>query len=262
MVILEQMTKAIFIIALTLLLTNLGFGQNSTVSNKQLTQHEIDSIFTDSVKTEFNINFDIFRVYEYQDKIGKQLLLLTESISSKENTAESMGFILSSSDVFHDSIRAFKFNFIQGRLDLTWSLNDFIIENEYSEEYSISFWTKYFELGDYDGDGMIDPIVVYGTLGMNGTSDGRIKILVYYKGEKRAIRHQNGTLDWERNTQIDEMYYKLPQGIQVRVKNIMESIMENNHGIFPRGWQTAMALKDLEFEEFYDGDFDGIDDRN
>ena len=84
---------------------------------------------------------------------------------------------------------------------------------------------------------------------MNEFDDGRIKILVYHHGKKRAIRHQNGVSDFERNTQVDEKYYELPVEIQHRVKNIMENITDNDHGIFPYGWQKAMANKKLEFDE-------------
>ncbi|MEM9850287.1 MAG: hypothetical protein AAF847_20510, partial [Bacteroidota bacterium] len=60
------MKSKIFIILLILLLTNQGFGQQMTVLSRQLTQHEVDSIFSDSVKSEFSIDFDIFRGYEYR----------------------------------------------------------------------------------------------------------------------------------------------------------------------------------------------------
>ncbi len=70
---------------------------------------------------------------------------------------------------------------------------------------------------------------------MNGTSDGRIKILVYHKGKKRAIRHQNGMIDFDRNTKVDRLFYELPTEIQNRVKEIMINIMKNDQGIFPYG---------------------------
>ena len=79
-------------------------------------------------------------------------------------------------------------------------------------------------MNDYNGDGLVDPILEYGTFGINGTSD-------------------------ERNTQVDELYYQLPTGIQNRVQKIMESITDNDHGIFPYGWQTAMKNQKLRFDE-------------
>ena len=45
------------------------------------------------------------------------------------------------------------------------------------------------------------------------------------------------------------MFYQLPKGIQNRVQKIMETIAENDHGIFPYGWQTAMENEKLKFDE-------------
>ena len=76
-----------------------------------------------------------------------------------------------------------------------------------------------------------------------------LKFQFFTTKKKRAIRHQNGILDFERNTQVDELYYQLPTGIQNRVQKIMESITDNDHGIFPYGWQTAMKNQKLRFDE-------------
>lgn len=232
-----KMTLAIFI---TLFFSSIGFCQDSIISSKQLNQQEIDTIFTDSLKTKLQIQYSIYRIYEYNDKLGKYFVVMTED-----------EFECDEKEKCFDTIKASCYSFKDGLYQLQWSLKDFILPegNEVSEEYSISFWTKYFELNDYNGDGIVDPIMVYGTFGMNGTSDGRIKILVYHNGIKRAIRHQNGTLDFERNTQVDEKYYLLPTGIQNRVQQIMENIIENDHGIFPYGWQIAMKSKKLKFDE-------------
>jgi hypothetical protein len=177
---------------------------------------------------------------EFNDKVGKHYLVLTEhKIECKERKE------------CYDKLEAFCFLFENDEFNLEWSLKDFILSegNEVSEEYSISFWTKYFELDDYDKDGLIDPIMVYGTVGMNGNMDGRIKILIYQNGQKCGVRHQNGVLDHDRNTKVDADYYDLPIVIQDRVKEIMENITENNHGIFSYGWEKAMENKELKFDE-------------
>ena len=232
--------KTILLTIFTIIIINFGFGQNSLFSSKQLTQQEIDSIFTDSLKTKLQIEYSIYRIYEYNDKEGKHFIVMSENEFECEEIEKCF-----------DSIKAYCYLYENGQFILEWNLKDFILPkgNEVSEEYSISFWTKYFELGDYDNDGYFDPIIVYGTYGMNETDDGRIKILIYHKRKKRAIRHQNGTLDFERNTQVDEMYYQLPIEIQDRVQVIMKNITENNHGIFPYGWQNAMKNKATKFDE-------------
>ena len=233
-----KITLAIVII---LFLSSITFGQNSNVLSRQLNQQEIDAVFTDSLKTKLQIEYSIYRIYEYNDKAGKHFIVMTKN-----------EFECDEKEKCFDSIKAFCYSYKNGVYNLQWNLKDFILPkgNEVSEEYSISFWTKYFELNDYNKDGFVDPIIVYGTLGMNGTSDGRIKILVYHNGIKSAIRHQNGTLDFERNTQVDKKYYQIPLGIQNRVQTIMENITENEHGIFPNDWQKAMANKKLKFDEY------------
>jgi len=232
--------KRILIFFLVLILSYFGFGQNSAVSSKQLSKQEIDSIFTDSLRNKLQIEYSIYRIYQYNDKIGKHFIVMTENSKECEELEKCL-----------NSIKAFCYEFKNGNYNLEWNLNDFILPegNEVSEEYSISFWTKYFHLNDYDSDGIIDPILVYGTFGMNGPDDGRIKFIVYHNGLKRVIRHQNGTLDYERKTQVDRKFYSLPFSIQNRVKELMVSITKNDHGIFPYGWEKAMLNKELKFDE-------------
>ena len=138
----------------------------------------------------------------------------------------------------------------QTNSEFQWTINDFRLKaNEVSEEKSIWFWSKYIELNDIDGDKIIEPIITYGTSGINGTNDGRIKILTYYKNNKSAIRHQNGILDPERNTKPDKEFYELPSQIQIRVKEIMKGMTLDNNAIFPYGWEEAMMNKKLAFDE-------------
>lgn len=224
------------LIVLFFIIYNFSFGQESNVTSKQLSEQEIDSVFTDSLKMKLQIKFPIYRIYKYNDKEGKHFIVMTENnIDCKEKKE------------CYDSIRAYCFSLNNQFFILKWSFKDYILPNSY--EYSISHWTKYFQIEDYDNDGIADPIMIYGTLGMNGTDDGRIKMLVYYKNNKKAIRHQNGVLDDERNTQVDKEFYELPIEIQNRVKVIMETINLNNHGIFPYGWEKAMKNEKLRFDE-------------
>jgi hypothetical protein len=140
-------------------------------------------------------------------------------------------------------------NFIKGPngLEKQWEINDFILKEK--DESSIWFWTKYCDFKDIDEDGIIDQILVFGTSGLNGYDEGRIKILLVYKGQKIVIRHQNGVLDFERNTQVDQAFYSLNLSLQNRIKEIMQKMIENNHAIFPYGWQDAMKKQKLKFDE-------------
>ena len=213
-----------------------SFSQDTLTKNKILPETEVQSIFTDSIKANLGIRFQIFRAYEYNDKLGKHYLVLTERTQGEQAK--------------NDSIKAINVLVGDKKMSVQWTINDFRLkENEFSEEYSIWFWSKYIELNDIDGDGIIEPIIIYGTSGMNGTGDGRIKILTYYKDKKTAIRHQNGELDSQRNTKVEYDFYELPNSVQTKVKEIMKKIHEDGNGIFPYGWENAMANKKLAFDE-------------
>jgi hypothetical protein len=124
-----------------------------------------------------------------------------------------------------------------------------VLSTLFNDESSIQFWTKYIDFNDYNSDGLVDPIIIYGTSAANGYDDGRIKFIIYYQGQKIAIRHQNGILDYERETQVDKAFYKLPLPLQTSIKQKMESMMKNSHAIFPAGWQAAMRNKKIRFSE-------------
>ncbi|WP_298505014.1 M949_RS01915 family surface polysaccharide biosynthesis protein [uncultured Maribacter sp.] len=222
------------------------YGQKTTLYSVQLSKNEIDTIFSLEVKKKHNITFRVYRAYRYEDVNGQHLLLMTENAAKKENTA----FIKENKHVYNDSIKAYFFDLKDEQLELKRTLTDFIGTNEVSEEFSIAYWTKFFALKDYDGNGTIDPILIYGSYGNNGTDDGRIKIMVFQGTRKSGIRHQNGTLDSERNTKVDASFYELPMGIQKQVMQQMQAITANGSGIFPDGWQKDMKAKKLVMNEF------------
>ena len=219
-------------------------AQQPEISSRQLDEQEVEATYTDSLLSVFHIAFPIFRVYEYTDKGGTYHIVMTEKPQDTHLPHNA-----NEGEVYYDSIKAYCLKQTDTKPKQIWWIRDFTIENQWSEEYSMSFWTKYFELDDYSGDGYVDPILVYGTLGTIGSHDGRIKILVYHHGKKYAIRHQNSPLDPQRNTKVDESYYTLPKGIQSRVREIMNQIMENDHGIFPYGWEKAMDNGQTFFDE-------------
>lgn len=215
-----------------------AFAQKPTNTFGMLTSKQVEELFPDTICNKLNINFPIFRVYEYADKTAQYYCILTES--RNEITADK--------DTLHHKIKAVNVKAEKGAFTKIWEINDNIIKND-NDETSIWFWTKYIDFKDYDEDGLADPIIIYGTSGANGYDDGRIKFIIYYKGQKVAIRHQNGDLDYERETQVDKSFYDLPQSLQSGIKQKMELMMKNNHAIFPAGWQTAMKNKKTTFNE-------------
>jgi len=229
---------------LTLLLffiTDLVLGQSTNASSEILSQQKTVNLFSDSLDIKFGITYPIRRVYKCIDKSGQFFIVLTESIDS----------ISTGNDTFHNSIKAFNIRQDKNGLSKKWEMDDFITKQSTNDdmEHSIWFWTKYSEFTDIDNDNLIDPILIYGTSGMNYTSNGRIKICIYYKGHKVAIRHQNGTLDVERNTHVDKAFYTLPLSLQDHIKQIMKKMTADNNAIFPNGWQTAMKEHKSYFDE-------------
>ncbi|PLX04701.1 MAG: hypothetical protein C0594_08915, partial [Marinilabiliales bacterium] len=177
---------------------------------------------------QLGIQFPIFKTYKFEDKKGLHYLVLTERIYKQSKTMP-----------YNDSIKAYCYLMVKGKPELEWSMRDFIMKpnKSDSDETSIWFWSKYFDIKDFDQDGYVDPVIIYGTSGDNGTDDGRIKILIYYHNVKYGVRHQNGTLDFQRHTKIDENYYTLPVKIQDYVPEVMHKMEENDHAIFPAGYE-------------------------
>ena len=200
-------------------------AQQKSSASELLTHKQIETIFTDSIKKEFKINYPIFRVYRYTDKSGNFLCVLTESNDS----------IVNNKDTFNRSIKAINLKINKNNFVKIWELNDNTIKSE-NEENSIWFWTSYVDFKDFNNDGLVEPIIVYGTSGMNGFDDGRIKFIIFYKGQKIAIRHQNGVLDNERQTQIDKAFYSLPQKLKDDIKSKMALMKKQNKAIFTVTW--------------------------
>ena len=214
------------------------FSQKTVTASEILSSKQVSALFPDTVQKKFKLNFPIFRVYKYSDKSGQYYCVLTES----------KNIVTADKDTINHKIKAINIKVNNNSFVKTWEINDYIKRGE-NEEYSIWFWIKYIDFKDYDGDGLIDPIIVYGTSALNDYGDGRIKFLVYYKGQKIAIRHQNGVLDFERETQVDKAFYNLPQAFQTTIKQKMELMVKNDQAIFPVGWQTAMKNKEEIFNE-------------
>lgn len=189
-----------------------------------LSEEELNERFTYEVLNEWGITYPIYRVYVFKDEKGVHELVLTEH-PLVDGASEN------------DSLKAYCFNVdSDGSRYLEWKLTDFTVD----DEQSIWFWTKYLILEDVDRDGVIDPIVIYGSSGMNGTGDGRIKLLMYTDGTKVGLRHQNGILDDERNTRIDAAFFELEPAFHDTIRAVINRMQEDENAIFPAGWEEAL----------------------
>ena len=220
---------------------------NAQVNNKKgkanlLPKAEAIKTFTPTVKTKLGITLPVVRTYSYSDKAGRYYMVLTEMFDG-----------LKDGDTVHKSVKAFNFKSTANGPEKLWEINDAANKAtaDYDGERSIWFWTRYCMFQDIDKDGLADPIIVYGTSGADGYSEGRgrVKILIYYKSKKIVLRHQDGVLDDERNTQVDAAFYKLPKVIQNEVVKIMHNIEVTTNTIFPNGWEANMKKQKLEINE-------------
>ncbi len=201
---------------------------------RTLSEEKIAEIFTEKKKLQLGIEFKIWKVYGYKDKTGSYYLVLTENKSDENEGARD-----------NLSIKALNFKIDNQIWKKTFETNDF----KEKHENGIWFWTRYVYTEDFDNDGIIEPIIIYGTNASNGYDDGRIKILIYHKGKKVGIRIQNGILDDERNFKVDKEFYGLPKNIQIKVVEQMNAMVDNNHSILPYGWQEKMKKMMLFIEE-------------
>lgn len=101
-------------------------------------------------------------------------------------------------------------------------------------ETGVEFLPELIEVGDIDGDGLIDPVIVYRFYRSDDDSDGsddysgRIKLITFYKGDKVAIRAVTGTLDNSRSTTASPNFFTLPKKAQGHLVAKMKRMYENH----------------------------------
>jgi len=151
------------------------------------------------------------------DRSGQYFCLLTESLDSVGLTGEGKP------DTLHHFIRAIDLKLNGGWFTKIWELNDFI-SKQYRYEKSIWFWTKYVDFLDLDNDGLIEPILVYGTNEADAIDGPRVKIMIHYKGQKVAIRRKDSGLDGGKETFLDNSYETLPAALKQHIEAKMNQM--------------------------------------
>ena len=190
-----------------------------------LTDKQVQTLFPQETLKEIGVTFPIRKVYAFQDKLGKQYLIISENNSNPDKAT---------------SIKAFNVLLKEGTPpQVLWTITDAIDDTE----KAIWFYTRYISLTDLNNDGYIDPIVLYGSESQYGEpyEENRLKFIIYYLGKKTAIRHQNSSLDDGRHTQIDRSYYKLPLALKKKIRSIVATLEERGHALF--NTETIKELK-------------------
>jgi hypothetical protein len=190
-----------------------------------LTDKQVQTLFPHKTLKEIGVTFPIRKVYAFQDKLGKQYLIISENNSNPDKAT---------------SIKAFNVLLKEETPpQVLWTITDAINDTE----KAMWFYTRYISLTDLNSDGYVDPIVLYGSESQYGEpyEENRLKFIIYYLGKKRAIRHQNSSLDDGRHTQIDHSYYKLPLALKKKIRSIVATLEEREHALF--NTETIEELK-------------------
>ena len=190
-----------------------------------LTDKQVQTLFPQETLKEIGVTFPIRKVYAFQDKLGKQYLIISENNSNPDKAT---------------SIKAFNVLLKEETPpQVLWTITDAINDTE----KAMWFYTRYISLTDLNNDGYIDPIVLYGSESQYGEpyEENRLKFILYYLGKKTAIRHQNSSLDDGRHTQIDRSYYKLPSALKKKIRSIVATLEEREHALF--NTETIEELK-------------------
>nr|WP_278022294.1 hypothetical protein [Flavobacterium ginsengisoli] len=87
---------------------------------------------------------------------------------------------------------------------------------------------------DIDGDGYIEPIIVYGTRNEDGYIR-RVKIITVYKKKKYVIRAIECDFDNCRSFEKDQNWNTLPQKIKLYVNQLTEKMRKEQDVLLKNG---------------------------
>ncbi len=216
--------KRFFVLLLASLLAhNMVQAQQARI----LTRAEVLEDFSNEDSTTYH-KLPIWRVYRYHDKNGEWNVLLCERAYS-----------IIGKDTLRNRIQAVALKPDHGGYIEKWTITDYLQladgpEEVENNEHDLWFWTKYCRFKDLDGDGLIDPIIVYGTQ-TNEKEDQRIKIITVYQEKKYAVRAVECVLDDCRSLKYDAAFSKLPIAVQKEVKKVMQEIRDGRGAILKDG---------------------------
>ncbi|WP_294964952.1 M949_RS01915 family surface polysaccharide biosynthesis protein [uncultured Flavobacterium sp.] len=186
--------------------------ESHKLTKQEITQRELESL----------TDFPIYRAFEFSDKGGVYELVLGENQK-----------VISKKDTLNTKIQAICAINDHGGFLEKWRIND-LLEDYDPKETTIWFWTKYCSTKDIDGDGYIDPVIVYGTR-TEYNEIRRVKIITVYKNKKYAIRAVECDLDYCRSFKKDQNWNALPQKIKMFVDQLTEKIRKEQNLLLKDG---------------------------
>jgi hypothetical protein len=212
---------------LTLLSSNAHGAPGSRCTNDDSLLHR------DTLKTA-NVTLPVLTHFCYRDKSGDYVAYLTGSGDLRYE-----GATLSS------KINAYLFKINPGP---TLVAKGTVSDSAPKDMAGVQWWSTLTELNDIDGDGLVDPVLVYRFYDSEGYGKmlddpyaGRLKMIVFHRDAKAAIRAITGTLDGQRSTVASAPYFKLPAVLQThlvrKIKRMCEEKefgFDNSYGFKPQ----------------------------
>lgn len=203
------------ILFLFLVCSTIGFSQKHTdflLDKKQIEQRELNGL----------TDFPIYKAYEFSDKGGVYEVVLAENQKK-----------ISKKDTLNTKIQAICAVNDHGGFLEKWRIND-LLEDYDPKETTIWFWTKYCSFKDLDGDGYIEPIIVYGSKTEYGEIR-RVKIITVYKNKKYVIRAVECDLDYCRSFKKDAAWNTLPQKVKSYVDQLVIKLRKEQNLLLKDG---------------------------
>lgn len=186
-------------------------AESNRLSKEQIIQKELNQLS----------DFPIYRAFEYKDKGGVYELILAEN--QKAISKDTLNTKIQAVCVLND----------HGGFLEKWKIND-LLEDYSPKETNIWFWTKYCSTKDLDGDGYIDPVIVYGTR-TEYNEIRRVKIITVYNNKKYVIRAVECDLDYCRSFKKDANWNLLPQKIKTFIDQLVVKIRKEQNLLLKDG---------------------------
>jgi hypothetical protein len=218
---------ALLFALLALLSSNAHAAPGSRCANDDFLLHR------DTLKAA-GVSLPVFAHFCYRDKSGDYVVYLTES-GDRHYGDETLSSKIGAS--------LFKIN-----AGPTLAARGTVSDSAPEGMAGVQWWTKLTELDDIDGDGLVDPILVYRFYDIDSHGEmvsdafeGRLKIIVFHRDAKAAIRAVTGNLDGQRSTTASPPWFKLPPVLQAHLMRKMKQMydkdqfgFDNTYGFKPR----------------------------
>ncbi|MFW0737103.1 M949_RS01915 family surface polysaccharide biosynthesis protein [Flavobacterium sp. T12S277] len=186
--------------------------ESHRLTKKEITQRELNNLS----------DFPIYKAFECSDKGGVYELLFCENQKT-----------ITQNDTLNTKIQAIYVLNDHGGFLEKWRIND-LLEDYDPKETNIWFWTKYSSTKDLDGDGYIDPVIVYGTK-TEYNEIRRVKIITVYQNKKYVIRAVECDLDYCRSFKKDSNWNSLPQKIKTHIDQLVVKLRKEQNLILKDG---------------------------